>query len=206
MIEVLRQTLGELANSLALLGFIMPETVMTQLDNCYENKNQFVFAFFSIMVETKQIKTVELHFLLVGHTHCSVDQYFSVLSKVGRLMKTINFDGVTHFGIPTETGPSPFHCDAIIYGSFLSAGARDTSSTSKSITTSRCCLRFCGCNETVYLPRDKILLRSSLLSTYVISRQMHCGVQNQIDNQPFDATSPPGRSCSPELCEYLSPG
>jgi hypothetical protein len=154
MIEVLRQTLGELANSLALLGFIMPETVMTQLDNCYENKNQFVFAFFSIMVETKQIKTVELHFLLVGHTHCSVDQYFSVLSKVGRLMKTINFDGITHFGIPTETGPSPFHCDAIIYGSFPSAGARDTSSTSKSITTSRCCLRFCGCNETVYLPRD----------------------------------------------------
>ena len=96
MIEVLRQTLGELANSLALLGFIMPETVMTQLDNCYENKNQFVFAFFSIMVETKQIKTVELHFLLVGHTHCSVDQYFSVLSKVGRLIKPINFDGITH--------------------------------------------------------------------------------------------------------------
>ena len=154
MIEVLRQTLGELANSLALLGFIMPETVMTQLDNCYENKNQFVFAFFSIMVETKQIKTVELHFLIVGHTHCSVDQYFSVLSKVGHVLNTIKFDYLTYFGISAETGPSPFHCDAIIYGSIFSTGAWDASTTSQSIAGSRCYLRFCGCNETVHLPRD----------------------------------------------------
>jgi hypothetical protein len=55
---------------------------MFQYDNCGENKNQFLIGFFSMLVETKQVKYVELHFLLVGHTHCSVDQYFSVLSKV----------------------------------------------------------------------------------------------------------------------------
>lgn len=82
MIEVCRQALGELAKALAILGYVMPDWIMFQLDNCGENKNQFLFAFFSIMVETKQIRYVELHFLLVGHTHCSVDQYFSVLSKV----------------------------------------------------------------------------------------------------------------------------
>ena len=99
-------------------------------------------------------KTVELHFLIVGHTHCSVDQYFSVLSKVGHVLNTIKFDYLTYFGISAETGPSPFHCDAIIYGSFLSTGAWDASTTSQSIAGSRCYLRFCGCNETVHLPRD----------------------------------------------------
>ena len=63
MIEVLRQTLGELANSLALLGFIMPETVMTQLDNCYENKNQFVFAFFRLWSKLGRLKLLNCIFL-----------------------------------------------------------------------------------------------------------------------------------------------
>jgi len=85
MIEVSRQALSELTKSLAKLGFVIPDYVMFQLDNCGENKNQYMFAFFSILVESKQIKFVELHFLLVGHTHCSVDQYFSVLSKVNHL-------------------------------------------------------------------------------------------------------------------------
>jgi len=85
MIEVSRQALAELTKSLAKQGFVIPDYVMFQLDNCGENKNQYMFAFFSILVESKQIKFVELHFLLVGHTHCSVDQYFSVLSKVNHL-------------------------------------------------------------------------------------------------------------------------
>ena len=84
MIEVSRQALAELTKSLAKQGFVIPDYVMFQLDNCGENKNQYMFAFFSLLIESKQIKFVELHFLLVGHTHCSVDQYFSVLSKVSK--------------------------------------------------------------------------------------------------------------------------
>ena len=82
MIEVARQALAELTKSLLKKGFYVPDCIMFQYDNCGENKNQFLMGFFSMLVETKQVKYVELHFLLVGHTHCSVDQYFSVLSKV----------------------------------------------------------------------------------------------------------------------------
>jgi len=82
MIEVARQALAELTKSLLKKGFYVPDCIMFQYDNYGENKNQFLMGFFSMLVETKQVKYVELHFLLVGHTHCSVDQYFSVLSKV----------------------------------------------------------------------------------------------------------------------------
>ena len=81
-IEICRQAIAELTKSLLRRGFVFPDSIMFQFDNCGEMKNQFVFAYFSMLVQTQQIKHIELHFLLVGHTHCSIDQYFSVLSKV----------------------------------------------------------------------------------------------------------------------------
>lgn len=46
---------------------------------CLQNK--YMFVYLSLLVEMKYFTTIEVYFLLVGHTHCSIDQYFSVLSK-----------------------------------------------------------------------------------------------------------------------------
>ena len=37
--------------------------------------------FMSQLVENEEMEWIEMRFLVVGHTHCSIDQYFSVLSS-----------------------------------------------------------------------------------------------------------------------------
>lgn len=40
-----------------------------------------MFAFASLLIEAKEFDQIDINFLIVGHTHASIDQYFSVLSK-----------------------------------------------------------------------------------------------------------------------------
>ncbi len=40
-----------------------------------------MFMYLSYLVETGVLISIEVNFLIVGHTHCSIDQYFSVLSR-----------------------------------------------------------------------------------------------------------------------------
>ena len=40
-----------------------------------------MFAYVSSLVELGYFDVMEMNFLIVGHTHSSIDQYFSVLSK-----------------------------------------------------------------------------------------------------------------------------
>ena len=40
--------------------------------------------FLSLLVETGVFEIIEVNFLIVGHTHCILDQYFSTLSKANR--------------------------------------------------------------------------------------------------------------------------
>ena len=40
-----------------------------------------MFAYFSLLVEIGTFDIIEVNFLIVGHTHCSIDQYFSILSR-----------------------------------------------------------------------------------------------------------------------------
>jgi hypothetical protein len=49
-----------------------------------------MFSYISLLVQEKIFKKVEVFFLIVGHTHASIDQYFSVLSR--EILKT-NFIG-----------------------------------------------------------------------------------------------------------------
>ena len=57
-----------------------PRNVTYYFDNCGENKNKEMFTYFSLLVETGVFETIEVYFLIVGHTHGSLDQYFSTLS------------------------------------------------------------------------------------------------------------------------------
>ena len=45
-----------------------------------------MFGFISLLVEENIFDTVDVFFLIVGHTHASIDQFFSVLSK--KIMKS----------------------------------------------------------------------------------------------------------------------
>lgn len=49
-----------------------------------ENKNQYVFAFLTYLVDKGVFKTIYVSFLIPGHTHEDIDQCFSVLTKALR--------------------------------------------------------------------------------------------------------------------------
>ena len=59
----------------------LPSRVKVQLDNASDNKAYVVLAFMSFLVEREIFEEVDLNFLMVGHTHEDIDQYFSVISR-----------------------------------------------------------------------------------------------------------------------------
>ena len=88
IIEVTRQAILDLQDLLkekkdhCERALDVPDYLILQFDNCGENKNKFVFAYFSLLVQDRHFRVVEVFFLIVGHTHASIDQYFSILSKL----------------------------------------------------------------------------------------------------------------------------
>lgn len=80
-IEVIRQAQYDLAKLLADRGLVYPKRQHFQFDNGSENKTQVVFGYISMLVESGLLEDVTANFLIVGHTHTSIDQFFSVLSK-----------------------------------------------------------------------------------------------------------------------------
>ena len=64
-----------IANHLATLGDLSKKHVFLQLDNCWgENKNWAVLKFLSMIVSLRRVKSFEINFLPVGHTHVDIDQ------------------------------------------------------------------------------------------------------------------------------------
>lgn len=63
-------------------GGRLPPVLLLQLDNCgRDNKNQLTFAFLGWLVHLGIFQEIQLNFLPVGHTHCEIDQHFSVISQ-----------------------------------------------------------------------------------------------------------------------------
>ena len=63
-------------------GHKLPSNLRLQLDNCSrENKNHTVLAFCSFLTAVGFFESVELNFMMVGHTHNDVDQFFSQISR-----------------------------------------------------------------------------------------------------------------------------
>jgi hypothetical protein len=55
----------------------LPPVLNVQLDNAYsDNKNRYVFSFFSLLVQKGVFREVYVNFLLVGHTHEDIDAMF----------------------------------------------------------------------------------------------------------------------------------
>ena len=67
----------------------LPKNLLLQLDNCArENKNQYLFAYLSLLVARGVFKTIQLGFLMVGHTHEDIDAMFSRFSEKLRVGQT----------------------------------------------------------------------------------------------------------------------
>jgi hypothetical protein len=59
-----------------------PENLYLVMDNsAKDNKNNAVFRYLALLVKRGIFKTVQVNFLLVGHTHDRVDQFFSCISR-----------------------------------------------------------------------------------------------------------------------------
>ena len=83
-IELLRQMLIDASILLRRRGLRCPRSLWLQFDNCGDNKNKEVNMYCSLLIELYAFDEIEIAFLIVGHTHASIDQYFSVLAKAIR--------------------------------------------------------------------------------------------------------------------------
>eukprot|EP00798_Chlamydomonas_sp_ICE-L_P018631 gene18631-biopygen27549 len=60
----------------------LPRYCFLQMDNAAkDNKNAFMFAYLSLLVELGWFEQVYVHFLPPGHTHSNLDQKYSVISQ-----------------------------------------------------------------------------------------------------------------------------
>jgi hypothetical protein len=83
MVEIQRQAFADLEELLQSRGkTIKGGVVHLHYDNSTENKNKTMFFYLSMLVELDIFDVVNVDFLMVGHTHSSIDQYFSQLSKI----------------------------------------------------------------------------------------------------------------------------
>ena len=82
--ELLRQAIIDVSLMLRKRGLLFPRTLWLQFDNCGDNKNKECMCYSSLLIETFAFDEIEIAFLIVGHTHASIDQYFSVIAKAIR--------------------------------------------------------------------------------------------------------------------------
>jgi hypothetical protein len=80
-IEMTRQAMIDVSILLRKRGLLVPRILDLQFDNCGDNKNKEIFGFYCVLIESWSFDEIEIAFLIVGHTHASIDQYFSVISK-----------------------------------------------------------------------------------------------------------------------------
>jgi hypothetical protein len=60
-----------------IMGAPLPPVLNVQFNNaCSDNKNRYVFSFFSLLVQKGVFHEVYVNFLLVGHTHKDIDALF----------------------------------------------------------------------------------------------------------------------------------
>ena len=77
-IEALSRTIEQVA---AARGNRLPPIFYLQLDNASDNKSKAVLAFCDALVQMGVFKKIKIGFLMVGHTHEDIDQYFSVIAR-----------------------------------------------------------------------------------------------------------------------------
>ncbi len=86
-IECLWRTIMKLNDEYTAKGKHLPPVLTLQLDNASDNKSKTMLAFATYLVEAGVFESIELNFLMVGHTHEDIDQFFSVIA--GRFKRLV---------------------------------------------------------------------------------------------------------------------
>jgi len=89
MCQIILSLIEDLKKRLQERGQKLPRKGIFQFDNSGENKNKEVNALMSTLIEMDYLDEIHCNFLVVGHTHCSVDQYFGVCTKIIKKMHWI---------------------------------------------------------------------------------------------------------------------
>jgi hypothetical protein len=85
MIQIMRMAVEDLTIKLKARGFHLPQTACFQLDNCpSENKNSIIFTFMSMLIDLNYFDVIQLNYLVVGNTHCPIDQKSGALATIVR--------------------------------------------------------------------------------------------------------------------------
>ena len=79
ILEVLNRTLLDL-DARGLLPTDPESVFYLQVDNCGENRNRTMFAYLTDLVRRGVFSKIRAGFLMVGHTHEDIDQFFSVIA------------------------------------------------------------------------------------------------------------------------------
>ena len=65
------------APDILVLGRRLPPILNVQMDNAVgDNKNKYVFCFWSLLIAKRIFREIYLNFMLVGHTHDDIDALF----------------------------------------------------------------------------------------------------------------------------------
>ena len=65
---------------LLLSGLILMNAITFYVMSVAQNK--YLFTYLSLLVQEGHFRIIEVFFLIVGHTHTSIDQYFSVIARI----------------------------------------------------------------------------------------------------------------------------
>ncbi|XP_030841361.1 uncharacterized protein LOC115924008 isoform X2 [Strongylocentrotus purpuratus] len=85
-------TINILLNILVRYADSLPPVLYLQLDNTSrENKNRHLFSFLSLLLELNIFKKIKVGFLMVGHTHEDIDQFFSRIATHLKKRSTPSF-------------------------------------------------------------------------------------------------------------------
>jgi hypothetical protein len=90
VLECVWRTLLKLNAMYTAKAFLWPAKLKLQFDNASDNKAYAALMFFAILVKDGVFTKVTINFLMVGHTHEDIDQYFSVIAR--RLNKIVYSD------------------------------------------------------------------------------------------------------------------
>jgi hypothetical protein len=83
MLQIFRMAMADLTLKLKGRGFKLPRTGWFQLDYCpSENKNTVINSYMSMLVDLGYLDTIQVNYLVVGHTHCPIDQKLGALSTI----------------------------------------------------------------------------------------------------------------------------
>lgn len=203
-IEVLQRVLTIIEQQKGTL----PSKLCLQMDNCArENKNQYVLAYLSWLVQRQVFQEVELSFLPVGHTHEDIDQLFSRLAVYLRghdaIDRTMLYAGIQKAFHQYGLAPVCYHLDTVAnLREFFKPHLKEIGGQ-----TERDILHYTfrpHANGAYMLTKSKAIVAWDIYGDYSSGDYGFHLIKTSIPNPPFAPNDRPG-ACAPKT-PHLSTG